>query len=212
MESQKLVLIGGGGHCKSCIDVINQNSCYEIVGILDQAVLLGDTVLGHEIIGTDNDILRYVREGCHFLITIGQIKTGSIRKKIFEFLSENKAQLATIVSPKAYVSEYASVGKGTIVMHGCVINAGAKIGDNCILNTGCNIEHDAIVGNHSHVSTLAVVNGDSNIGDEVFIGSNSTISNQIKICDNVVIGAGAVVINNINFPGIYVGNPVKKIH
>ncbi|WP_298340716.1 acyltransferase [uncultured Algibacter sp.] len=50
----------------------------------------------------------------------------------------------------------------------------------------------------------------TNIGNNVSIGSNSTIL-PIKICDNVVIGAGAVVTKNIEKPGVYAGNPAKKI-
>ena len=48
------------------------------------------------------------------------------------------------------------------------------------------------------------------IGNNVNIGSNSTIL-PVKICDNVVIGAGSVVTKNINFEGVYAGNPAKKI-
>lgn len=207
----KLILIGGGGHCKACIDVIEQENSYEIIGILDQPDLLGSNVLDYSIIGNDDDILDYIKLGYHFLITVGQIKTASIRKKIFSFLVENNAVMATVISPVAHVSKYAKVGKGTIVMHHAVVNAAAEIGDNCILNTGCCVEHDAVIGIHSHISTYAVVNGDVKIGNEVFVGSNATLSNHIKIADNVLIGIGAVVNKDINTVGTYVGNPLKKI-
>lgn len=48
------------------------------------------------------------------------------------------------------------------------------------------------------------------IGNNVSIGSNATIL-PVEICDNVVIGAGAVVTKNISVPGIYAGNPARKI-
>lgn len=48
------------------------------------------------------------------------------------------------------------------------------------------------------------------IGDNVSIGSNATIL-PVRICDNVVIGAGSVVTKNIDTPGIYAGNPAKKV-
>lgn len=49
------------------------------------------------------------------------------------------------------------------------------------------------------------------IGNHVSIGSNATIL-PVDICDHVVIGAGAVVTKNISTPGIYVGNPAKKLN
>lgn len=207
----KLVLIGGGGHCKACIEVIEQQGAYEIVGILDQPDLVGSNVLGYPVIGTDNDILGYIEQGFHFLITVGQIKTALIRKKIFTFLMQNGAVMATIISPIAHVSKHAKIGKGTIVMHHAVVNAAAEVGHNCILNTGCCIEHDTMIGRHTHISTYAVLNGDVRIGDEVFVGSNATISNQIKVVDNVLIGIGAVVNKDVITVGTYVGNPLKKI-
>nr|HQU73633.1 N-acetyltransferase [Calditrichia bacterium] len=33
----------------------------------------------------------------------------------------------------------------------------------------------------------------------------------VRICDNVVIGAGSVVTRDITEPGIYAGNPARKI-
>lgn len=52
--------------------------------------------------------------------------------------------------------------------------------------------------------------GNTKVGNNVSIGSNATIL-PISICDNVVIGAGSVVVKNISEPGIYIGNPAKKI-
>ena len=48
------------------------------------------------------------------------------------------------------------------------------------------------------------------IGDSVSIGSNATIL-PVRICDGVVIGAGSVVTRDISEPGIYAGNPCRKI-
>lgn len=211
MSRQKLILIGGGGHCKACIDVIECTDLYDIIGVLDRPELAGTNVLGYKIIGTDRDIFKYVQMGYQFLITIGQIKTSEVRKKIFGHLKQNGAVLATIISPRAQVSRHAKVGKGTIVMHNVIVNAGAEVGENCILNTSCGIEHDAIIGNHTHISTYAVINGDCRIGNEVFVGSNAAIANQVHVRDQVILGIGAVVNKNIDTEGTYVGNPLKKI-
>ena len=50
---KKILLIGGGGHCKSVIDVIEQEERFEIAGIVDKPKLLGSKVLGYPIIGND---------------------------------------------------------------------------------------------------------------------------------------------------------------
>lgn len=211
MQKKKLVLIGGGGHCKACIDVVECTGQYEIIGILDHDKLLGTNVLGYKIIGSDNDIAKYKKLGIHFLITVGQIRSAIIRNNILNSLEQSDCELATVISPYAYVSKHASIGKGTIVMHGAKINAASVVGLNCILNTGCNIEHDTVIGNSTHISTYAVINGGCIIGNDVFVGSNATVSNGINITDDVVLGAASFVNNNIEKAGTYVGNPLIKI-
>ncbi len=71
--NNELILIGGGGHCKSCIDVIEQSGQYKIAGILDKRENIGQTVLGYEIIGEDEQIESLAKKGFIFLITLGQI-------------------------------------------------------------------------------------------------------------------------------------------
>jgi len=210
MEKKLLILIGGGGHCKACIDVIEADACYKIIGILDIKEKIGNLILGYPIIGTDDDIATLVKENYSFLITMGQIKNASVRKKIYQKLKHLNANLAVIISPQAVVSKHAIIGEGTIVMHSVNVNAGSKIASNCILNTGCNVEHDVEIGENSHISTNAVINGNCKIGSEVFIGSGSIISNGININPSVIIGAGSLVLKSIFENGTFVGNPIRK--
>ena len=189
---EKLILLGGGGHCKSCIDVIEQEARYEIVGILDDEKFIGEKLLGYPFIGTDSDIAEHANKGNKFLITVGQIKSSLIRKKIFSMLCENNAQLATVISPRAYVSKHAEVGKGTVIMHDALINAGASIGNNCIINSKALIEHDCDVGDICHISTGAIVNGGTTIMSNSFVGSNSVTKDNIVISHDSFIKAGSI--------------------
>lgn len=189
---KKLILIGGGGHCKSCIDVIEQENKYEIAGVLDKEELIGKKILGCEFIGTDADINRFANEGYSFLITVGQIKTSSIRKKIFSLLSKNHAQMATVISPRAYISKYADIGKGTIIMHDALVNAAASIGENCIINTKALIEHDSIVEDFCHISTSAIINGGARVKEGTFFGSNAVSKENIGTEREDFIKAGSM--------------------
>nr|AOE12292.1 acetyltransferase [uncultured bacterium] len=187
-----LVLIGGGGHCLSVIDVIENGNEFNILGILDSNIKEND-LLGHRVLGGDDLISELVSENTYFLITVGQIKSYSTRQNIAKILAENNAKLATVISTIAYVSKHAHVKEGSIIMNHAVVNANSKIGKNCIINTMSNIEHGVIIGDFCHISTCAVVNGESSIGKGSFIGSNATISNNITINDNSIISAGKFI-------------------
>ena len=192
-----IVLIGGGGHCKSCIDVIEQEDKYSIAGIVDVMEKLHQKILSYEIIATDSDLPNLVREYDFFLITLGQIKSPEKRIRIFQTLKESGVKLPVIISPLAYVSKHARIEEGTIVMHYALVNAGAKIGKNCIINSRALIEHDAIIADHCHISTGAIVNGGVKIGSGSFFGSNAVCKEYIEIGENAVIGCGATIVKNI---------------
>ncbi len=201
-----LILIGGGGHCKSVIEVA-ESAGYEIKGILDMPDEVGKDVLpGHKVIGTDDEIPQYV-EKCDFVITVGFIKNPALRIKLYNKVKAAGGRLATIIASTAHVSKYAELGEGTVIMHQAFVNAGAKIGDNCIINTFVNIEHDAEVGNQCHISTGTMVNGECKIGENCFIGSQSVCANCIEIASDIIVGAGSVVRKSIRVKGIYAGNP-----
>lgn len=205
MNQKNLILLGGGGHCKSVIEVA-ESAGYNILGVLDRPEEVGKQVLDYKIIGTDDDIPQYVNKA-EFVITVGFIKNPAIRIKLYNKVKEAGGKLATIIASTAHVSKYATIGDGTVVMHNAFVNAGAQIGYNVILNTFSNIEHDAIVGDQCHISTGAMVNGDCKVGNNVFIGSQSVLANGVTIGDDIVIGAGSVVRKRIERKGIYAGNP-----
>ncbi len=209
--NKNIILVGGGGHCKSCIDIIETESKYKIKGIIDIPEKLGQDILSYKIIGIDEDIPNLTKSGVCFLITVGHIKNSKLRIKLFNLIKENRGDLPVIMSSLAYVSKYSIIGEGTIIMHQAVVNVLSNIGKNCIINNQALIEHDVKVGNNNHISTNANINGDCIIGNNCFIGSGATIKNGISITDNCIIGAGTVVIKNIEESGVYVGCPAIKI-
>lgn len=203
--AKDIILIGGGGHCKSVIDVA-ESAGYNILGILDMPEEVGNQVLGYKVIGTDDDIPQYV-DKAEFVITVGFIKSPTVRIRIYNKIKEAGGKLATMVASTAYVSKYAVLGEGTVVMHHAMVNAGARIGISCIINTFCNIEHDAVIGDQCHISTGTMVNGDCKVGDRVFIGSQSVMANGVSIGDDIVVGAGSLIRKSLREKGIYSGNP-----
>lgn len=187
---KKLFLIGGGGHCVSVIDVIEKTEQFSIQGIFDSGKPAGEKILGYPVLGSDSEIKKYISSENYFLITVGQIQSADVRKKIFETCSQLGVQWATILSPLAHVSKHASVDEGSVVMHGALVNAQAVVGKNVIVNTKALIEHDARVGSHCHVATGAIINGATELGEGVFVGSQSVVVQNIKVPAQTFIQAG----------------------
>ena len=193
---QPIILVGAGGHCRSCIDVIEQTNQYKIAGIVGQAEEQGTAILGYPIELSDDDLPRLAGEGGNFLITIGQIKTNQPRVRLFNLIQASGGQLPAIISPLAYVSKHAQIAAGSIVMHHSIVNAGVQVGLNCIINSKSLIEHDTAIGDHCHISTGAIINGGTTVGDHCFIGSGAVTRHAIQIPAGSLIGAASWVDQN----------------
>lgn len=207
-----LILVGGGGHCKSVVEAAI-SSGRTIAGILDMPENIGKEILGYQVIGSDGDIPQYSADH-EFVVTVGHIKDSGLRERLHRLIEDCKGDFATIVASTANVSRFAKIGKGSVVLHGAMVNASAVVGVGCIINTLANVEHDAVIGDFCHISTGAMVNGDCAVGDRVFLGSQSVMLNGISIAEGCVIAAGSFVRKSIKDRGIYAGNPsilMKKI-
>lgn len=212
----EIILVGGGGHCKSVIGAAESvrrpdgDPTFKIAGILDTPDKAGTNVLGYPVIGTDDDIPALIAQmpGVRFVITVGHIKSASVRRGIAARIVAAGGGFATIIASTANVSAHAAVGEGTVVLHGAMVNAGAVLGEGCIVNTLANVEHDAVVGDWCHISTGAMVNGDCRIAEGVFLGSQSVMLNGAHIeGEGSIVAAASFVRKTITVPGIYAGNP-----
>jgi sugar O-acyltransferase (sialic acid O-acetyltransferase NeuD family) len=193
MSKPLILLIGAGGHCKSCIDVIEQEGRFQISGIVDRTGANSPTeVLEYPLIGTDDDLGRLRVSIEHALVTVGQVQSAEVRIRLYKRLVELGYQLPVIISPKAHVSMHACIGNGTIVMHGVTVNANANVGVNCILNSHCLIEHDAVIEDHCHVSTGAIVNGQAVVGAGSFVGSGAVVVQCERVSQGSFVRAGSL--------------------
>ena len=203
------VMLGNGGHAKSCTDLLNSFSTYSISqqGRLEIGMVIHDT---RKI--TDGGWKSVVKNYEGFILGVGQIHSPRQRVQIVAKVLLFNGHFITLISPHARVSPDATIGKGTVIMPNVTINAGAIIGEYCIINTGAIVEHDAVVGPFCHISTGAVVNGDCFVKGRCFLGSNAVMLNQISIELDTTVGAGSVVTKDITERrGVYVGNPAKLL-
>jgi len=194
----EIIVVGAGGHAKACVDVLEGQGRFRIAGLIGQVGEIGETILGYQIIGRDPDLESLRDRYANAHVAVGQIKSPDSRIRLYRRLKELDYRLPIIISSLGYVSKHSSIGEGTIVMHGAVVNAGAEIGENCIINSNALVEHDAKVGGHCHIATAAIVNGGVKIGDGTFIGSGAVTKQGVSVGHRCVVGAGSVVLGDVD--------------
>ena len=191
---KNIILIGAGGHCKSCIDVIEKEKKFKIIGLIDNKK---GKILNYKIIGNDTSLKKFGKIDKYALITVGQINDYLKRDELFKLITKLNFKTPIIISPYSVVSNSSKIDKGSIVMHRSVVNSGAYIGKNCIINTGAIVEHDVKIGNNCHISTGVIINGNVKIGNNTFIGSGTIIKNSISVGNNCIIGMNKTISSKV---------------
>lgn len=198
IDMRKLVLVGGGGHCKSVLDSAYKMNVFSEIVITDPQLPIGSKILDSVVVGNDEIMAELKKNGfTDAFVSVGSITDLSIRRKLTSMITNCGFNLPSIIDPSAIVSEYVTIGKGTFVGKSVVINADARVGNHCIINTGCVLEHESTVNDFTHISVGTILCGNVRVGSCSFIGAGSTIAHGVSIGNNTTIGAGSVVLTDI---------------
>lgn len=207
---KKVILIGGGGHCKVVIDVIRSTGLYDISGIVDEKLDLTSRVEGVPVIGRDSDLETLYSGKIHqAFVAIGSVGDTKIRRRVASRLRQIGFTLPILVHSSAQVAPSVELSQGVLVAAGVVIQPGTKVGENVIINSGAVVDHDCSIGEFAHIAPGAVLSGGVTVGSETHIGTGSTVIEYRTIGKRTMIGAGSVVVKDIPDNCRAFGNPCR---
>ena len=187
---EKIVLIGGGGHCKVIIDAITKSGGYEITGIIDPKKK-GEEVSGIPVLGGEEVLEDLYKEGIkNAFIAVGSVGDCSARKNIYEKVKGIGFNLPAVIHPAAIIANEVEVGDGTFIAASATVNPGTTIGKNAIINTSSSIDHDCQIGDFVHIAPGVTLSGGVKIGDETHIGTGASVVQYITIGKGCMIDAG----------------------
>lgn len=193
-----LVLIGGGGHCRSVIDSVYSSYSYSKIVITDPNLTTGTNIFGCKVVGGDEALSELFSEGYDSaFIVVGSINNTILRRKIDNIIKTIGFYLPTIVDSSAVIASNCSMDEGVYIAKLSCVNSGSHIGRNAIINTGAIVEHDCHIGDYSHIAVGAVVCGGCWIENDVFVGANATVIQGIRVGKNSIIGAGCTVLADV---------------
>ncbi len=199
-----IILVGGFAETIELCELCG----YNIVGIIDNA--LTQPLCGYPVLGDDScaEQIHKLYPQAEALIAMDK---PSVRKKLFALYREAGYKIASLISPKAYISPTAKLGEGCIIQSFCNISTNCIIGEGAKINTYANIMHDAKISNYVTIAPNAVLLGRVTVGECAYIGANSTIIQTNCIGAGALVGAGAVVTKNIEGEAVVVGVPARKM-
>lgn len=207
----RIAVIGCSGHARVVVDILHQNRC-KVVGLLDTYKSVANDVLGHKVIGSEDDLPTLVTANiCNSVfVAIGD---NWIRNRMVMHIRElvPGIHFVSAIHPSAQIARDVSIKQGTVIMAGAIVNTGCDIREFCILNTASSLDHDSTMEQFSSLAPGAVTGGGVRIGAFSAIGIGAVISHAIQIGEKTVVGAGATVLRDIPDGVVAYGTPARII-
>lgn len=193
-----VVLVGGGGHALSILDVAEEaTSVHTVAGFLalsgEQSLLASYA----KFIGGDEFLDSPEAHNYRYIIAFGGINRLEARSVLSAKLRQRRLLAPPVVSRLATVAKSVLVDDGAVVFKNATLNTGVRVGKNTHVNTGAIVEHGSVVGQDVMISPGVIVLGNCSIGDNVFVGAGAVFFNNIVVGSHAVIAAGSIVRHDV---------------
>lgn len=179
---EKLLIVGAGGFGRVTLEhAIEDFDC----SFVDDSKTIGEEINGIKVIGKVEDLSRLFNEYKKIVLSIGNNK---VRETIYRRAQKIGYSFPNIVDKSVYISPFATVGEGCVILNNVVIQNGSKVGNATILNPGVEVHHDSSVGSFCCIYTNSVIRTYAKVEDGVKIGSNVTIKNETVVNSDIADG------------------------
>ncbi len=210
MKKEKLIIIGASGHAKVIIDIVEKQSQYELLGLIENNPNLEKKVLGYGILGDESILSESIYNDVYLFIAIGD---NWIRHLVKERISAlfPTIKFATLIHPSAQIAKDVKIGEGVCIMAGAIVNSDSTIDNFTIINTKASMDHDGYLGAFASLAPNATTGGNVSIGNFTSVGISATIKHGVQIGAHGVVGGGALVLKNFEDNQVIYGVPAKAI-
>lgn len=186
---KRLLIIGAGGHGRCCLDIAREHNTYHEISFLDDNAV-GQCINDALVIGRIESLPEYIEEYQDVFVAIGN---NTLRKTLISKAEELGYHLVSLISLRAVVSDFAKIGKGSVIFPGTVVEANANLGEGCIVTANATVNHDAIIHEYSLINSSTVIRPNTDIGELCSIGSRCVITFGKTVEAGSIVSDGQVI-------------------
>lgn len=200
-----MILLGGGGIGVVALDVLTRSDV-RVDYILDTNATL-DSIAGVPVT-PEEELTRpggIDRNAYDMLICIGDPAKKAALVKRFA------GPWGMALDPSTIVSAQSTIGEGSMLFQGVIVQTNTRIGSHVIINTAASVDHDCDVGDFVHIAPHATICGFVRIERGSYIGAGATILPGVTVGENATVGAGAVVVRDVPPNTVVTGVPAKHL-
>jgi len=205
MQLSGLLIIGGGGHGKVVADAAMSSGWSRVAFLDDRGQALGSPA-GLPILGAVSELQAHAGKFSAAVVALGD---GRRRLLLQAECLAAGLEVVSIIHPTAFVSRFASLAPGCVVLAQAAINVDSRLGRGCIVNTGATVDHDCVLGEGVHICPGAHLAGSVHVGNYTWVGIGASVREGVAIGPGATVGAGAVVVGNVAADVTVVGVPAR---
>jgi sugar O-acyltransferase (sialic acid O-acetyltransferase NeuD family) len=213
---KQIVILGSGGNCIDILDTIlainatGGQQQFDCLGFLDDDPQKhGDSIGGFTVLGGLSEA-----GSIPDAVFVNGISTPNIYREKADLIARTgipDSRFQTLVHPSTMISNFATIGIGSVFLQNCVVNANVKIGKHVIVLPLSVVSHDTQIGDFTTVTGGVCLSGSIEVGRACYLGSNCSIRGRLKVGDYALIGMSSVIISNVEPYSVMVGNPAYKL-
>lgn len=205
----QVVILGAGGTGLYMAESVDRVHSLGFLGFLDDdPQKQAEGYCGRPVLGAPNSWPELSAE-CLFLTSLYGPKKNPFYFQLIESLGIPASRWATVVDPHAFVSPTASIGLGSYIAPGTILEPMACLGRFCGLFGNVYIAHHSRLSDYVCCANSVSIAGGVSVGAQTYIGGNSTIREYTKIGSRSVVGMGSVVLEDVKDGMVVVGNPAR---
>jgi len=197
-DPRAVVIYGGGGHGKSLIDFVRALGSYDLVGVIDDGLPAGSSVLGVPVLGGADVLPRQAERGIRTAVNaVGGIGDIMSRVRVFELIRQAGFSCPTLVHPTAFVEASAHLSPGAQVFPHAYVGSDVNLGFGVIVNTAAVVSHDCRLDDYANIAPGALLAGGVSVGQGALIGMGVTVNLGVTIGARARVGNSAVVKSDV---------------
>ena len=202
-----MIIAGAGGLAAQLFDDLVAINAQDVIFWSEIETKYGFIKQRFPMIKSDEEITDYFNTvSKSFLLCVSSIEN---RKLLSEKFKQLGGKATSFISPNSIISQYITVGQGSLIMSRVEIEAGVTIGEECLINKTANVGHGCTIGPNCEIAPGVILTGEVELGENTYVGARAIILPKVKVGKNVVIAAGSVVKKNIPDNALVAGEFAK---
>lgn len=191
MMDETLLILGAGGHGRAVAEAALLSGQWQSVRFLDDRWPEASDLYGIPLVGKPDDVARFAGAGHAAIAAVGN---NALREKWSEAIRAAGLSLATVIHPRAFVSEGATVERGVAVMAMAMVGVGAVLGRGAIVNANATVDHDAVLGAFAHLGVGVQLAGGVKVGARAWLQAGCSAGYNVVVEEGALLAPGTVLI------------------